>query len=61
MIPCEPSLVATVVLLGPCQLAQLGGQPANPGCSIKPWQVFIAADTDYELTFGLDHSPWGPF
>ena len=29
---------------------------ANPGCSIKPCQVFIGADTDYELTFGLDHS-----
>ena len=24
--------------------------------SIKPCQVFIGADTDYELTFGLDHS-----
>ena len=29
---------------------------ANPGCSVKPCQVFIGADTGYELTFGLDHS-----
>ena len=29
---------------------------ANSGCSIKPCQVFIGADTDDELTFGLDHA-----
>jgi hypothetical protein len=28
----------------------------NPGCSIKPYQVFIGADVEHELTFGLDHS-----
>ena len=28
----------------------------NPGCSIKPCHVFIGADVEHELTFGLDHS-----
>ena len=27
----------------------------NSGCSIKPYQVFIGADVEHELTFGLDH------
>ena len=28
----------------------------NPGCSIKPYQVFIGASIEHELTFGLDHA-----
>ena len=28
----------------------------NPGGSIKPCHVFIGADVEHELTFGLDHA-----
>ena len=35
---------------------QPGGLWANSGCSVKPYQVFIGASIEHELTFGLDHA-----
>ena len=32
------------------------GAVDNPGCSIKPYQVFIGASIEHERTFGLDHA-----
>ena len=48
-----PSGESRVRSLVPCHASTT---VANPGGSIRPCQVFIGADTDYELTFGMDHA-----